>query len=111
MGSRLVFLAGGIVALLCLYAATLPFSRAAYWAGLAMIAGTLVGIAGAIIWRLPLGTTILGSIFGSLSIALVSYHVFDYREFGQTHEVIWFGILGGVLGVALCRGFFPKKVI
>jgi len=109
MGIRCVLLVGGIVALLCLYAATMPFSRAAYWAGVAMFAGALVGTVGAISCRLALGPTVLGSMLGSLSMALMAYHVFDYGEFGQIHEVIWFGILGGVLGVVLCAGLQSSR--
>ncbi len=102
MGKRLLFLVGAIVALLCLYAVALPFSRAAYWAGLAAFAGFLVGIAGAIISRSPIAQTVLGSILGSVAVALIAYHVFDYQKFGQIHEVIWFGIVGGVFGVMFC---------
>jgi hypothetical protein len=111
MGKRFVFLAGGIAALLCLYATTVEFSCAPFWAGLAIFAGTLVGTAGAISCRLSFVPAVLGSILGSLSIALMAYHVFGYRKYGQIHEVIWFGILGGVLGLVICAAFFPKKVI
>ena len=111
MAKRSVLFVGVMVVLLCLYAAIMPFSVAVYWAGLAVFTGALVGTAGAVICRLAPATTVLGSILGSLGITFVAYHVFDYREFGQIHEVIAFGILGGVLGVVLCAAFVPRKLV
>ncbi len=107
MGRALAFLVSGSIVLLCLYAATMPLSCAAFWAGVAAFTGTLVGTAGALLSKYALRTTVLCAVDGSLGIALTAYHAYSYGHFAQIHDVIWFGILGILVRRGVCWSTDP----